>query len=302
MDKQAKLEIIKKTKEFVINDSGIKKYNFFPWIILTLFFTLTLFYQIVYTYTVVLGKQYIVLNYILELLESNFMKFLIIPIILFFVCYVLICPIYEAGLIWYVSKKYTPDESDDLTRMDALSNGLYKFLPFFEFSNLFNQFKFVNLLNSFLFAIRFIWIKYIWYLSIVFLFLLFLFLIINVLLVYSKFELTLNNKKTYWAISSSVRMSIINLWDTIWFYFHMIFMNLKASINFLIFLFFPVIISSAFLFIWPQFLKVIAIIILGILFVLLMMFLWYSYWVLWVYKTMLWYHIYEESKRKLKQA
>ncbi len=299
MNKESRDQIIHKTKEFVLNDEKIKVFYFLPWLVLAVFFAFTLFYQIVYTYVMIFGKTHEVFALILDVLESNYVKYLIVPILIFFFLYIIIFPICEAWLIWYVSKKYTPDDSDDLSRSDALSNWLYRFLPFFEHSNIFSQFKIVNLLNFFLFFFRFMWVEYFWFLLSIFGFLLILFIIMNILFIYSKYEVVLNNQKAFDAIEKSVKMTIINLSDTIYFYFYMFILDIKVILNFFVFLLFPILITAAFLFITTAFLKIISIIILIIAFVLLILFLWYTTWVLEVYKTMLWYHLYVESKKKL---
>ncbi len=299
MNRESRNQIINKTKEFVLNDGKIKMFYFLPWFVLAVFFTFTLFYQIVYTYVMVFWDSHKVMVLLLDVLQTNYVKYLIIPILIFFFLYIIVFPIYEAGLIWYVSKKYTPETGDDLSRSDALSNWLYRFLPFFEHSNIFSQFKIVNLLNFFLFFFRFMWVDYFMFLLWVFSFLLILFIIMNILFIYSKYEVVLNNQTALNAIEKSVKMTIINLIDTIWFYFYMFVLDIKVILNFFVFLLFPVLITAAFLFISSAFIKVLSIILLVIAFVLLILFLWYTTWVLEVYKTMLWYHLYAESKKKL---
>jgi uncharacterized membrane protein len=77
---------------------------------------------------------------------------------------------------------------------DTLSLGFYKFLPLFEYNNMFSEFKFISILNGYLFTIRFVGVEFISYISYTFLVIFILGTIINVLFSYAKYEIVIEKK------------------------------------------------------------------------------------------------------------
>lgn len=282
--------------EIIKDDIRIKKAYFFPWLLSIVFLTVLLVYQSIYTYVVIFHQKEKALELILNFFHSDYVLETLITAIIFLIFYLSIIPIFEWWLISYLSKKDT-DKSASIG--DALSVWIYRFLPLFEYSNLFSEFKFINVLNWYLFIIRFFEWQYIKQITYSFIFLYFLSAIINILLAYSKYIIVLENKKLFDAISKSTKLAILNLITTVKLYLFMFILNTRVIINFIVFLIFPVIIVLTIWLITSQIFMTIAVSMLVIIFILFVLFLWYFTWVLEIFKTAIWYFAYKDAQQKL---
>lgn len=291
-------KIISPASKFILEDSKIKKYYFLPGLLSIIFLTVLLVYQSIYTYVELFWNKEKALLIILEFFHSDYLFEIAIWAIIFIVLYIFIIPIFEWGLISYLNKK-TCEDQENIWCSDAVSHWVFKFLPLFEYNNIFSEFKFMSVINAYLFCIRFVWIKYIDALNILFLFLLILSTIINVLFAYSKYYIVIENKKVMKAIAYSSKLAILNIVTTIKLYFFMFILNTRVIINFLVFLIFPVLIVSVLTYITSKIFILISIFILSIIFILLILFLGYLNWVLEIFKTAIWYFAYKEWKKKL---
>lgn len=299
MIEQEKNNIILQSWNIIKNDTKIKKYYFIPWLISIIFLTVLLVYQVIYTYVELFDKKDKVLNIILNFFHSEYFIEVVILWILFFIIYIIIMPIFERGLIEYISKK---KDDNEISIWYCLQKRIYKFLPFFEYSNISSEFKLITIINIYFLWLRFIWMKYIIFLNYVFLFLIIISSIINILFAYTKFEIILNNKKVFEAISSSVRLSILNLVLTLKIFFFLFIVNIRIIINFLVFLLFPIIIVSAIIYITSKIFLFITILLLSIIFLWLILILWYLWWVFEIFKTSIRYFTYKKINEKLKEV
>lgn len=298
MSKNTKNEVIQKAWNIILNEPQIKKLYFIPWLLSILFLTLLLVYQVVYTYVEIFDRKDKIFEILLDIFHSTYFIELLIFWIIFVLCYIVIIPIFEWWLIYYLNQKNKGKQ--EISNWDILYHWIFRFLPFFEYSNLFSQFKFISVVNIYLFCLRFFGVDYIWLINYLFIFLFLLSIVINVLFAYSKYEIILNNKKSFEAISRSIRLSILNLWLTLKLYFFMFVLNIRVIINFLVFLIFPIIIISAITYITSQIFMWIAIILLSIVFFILIIILWYLNWVLEVFKNWIWYFAYHHANENLK--
>ena len=291
-------EFILKSWNLVNHDSKIKKFYFIPGLIQIIFLMVILVYQVIYTYVVLFNKQDKALWIILNIIHLEYFFEILILWIIFTIFYIIFIPICEWTLIWYLSKKESQDK--EVSIWDSFWGWLYSFLPLFEYWNIFSQFKFISIINIYLFCLRFIWIEYIEALSGAFLVLLLVSVVVNILSVYWKFEIVLNNKKSIEALSESIKISILNIKTTIKIYFFLFLLNLRIVLNFFVFLLFPIIIASATLYITSKFYLFITISILTILFITFTIILWYLWGVFDVLKTSIWYNAYLEGKKKVE--
>ena len=299
MTQHLKNNIIQKAWDIVQEDTKIKKFYFLPGLISIVFLTIILVYQTIYTYVVFFNQEDQALNIILNVIHSEYIQEILIWWWIFFVIYMFLTPLCEGTLIWYISKK--PD-NEYVSIWDSVWNWIYKFLPFFEYSNLFSQFKFITIVNMYLFCLRFIGFDYIWFLNWVFIFLLFVSTIINILFAYSRYEIILNNKKALESVATSVKIAILNFWITTKIYFFVFLLSLRVVINFLVFLFFPILIVSAITYITSQIFLYITIAIFSIIFLVLTIILGYMWWVLDVFRISIRYFAYIEWKKKLAEV
>jgi len=298
MNNDIKDKIIIPARNIIKEDSKIKKFYIFPWLLSIIFLTALLVYQSIYTYVVIFwNNQDKVLEKILQFLESDYWLEAVIIWVIFILVYFLLMPIFEWWLIKYIDCK---NKWDCLSSSEAFWQWIYKFLPIFEYNNIFSEFKIISILNFYLFTIRFIWIEYIQTINYIFLIVFIIWIIVNILFVYSKYPIVLENKSVFSSIWESSKITILNLKKTIRLYFLVFFLNLRVIINFIIFLFFPIMMVVAIWLITSKFLLVIAITILSVIFIILILALWYLTAVLEVFKTSLWYYAYKEWRKRIE--
>lgn len=292
-----KENIILPAWKIIQNDSSIKKVYFFPGLLSIIFLTALLVYQAIYTYVEIFEKKDEAFVILLNFFHSDYLVEVIISAIIFLLVYILIMPIFEWWLIKYIDSK---NKNENLDSSECLWVGVYKFFPLFEYNNIFSEFKFISIVNWYLFTIRFIWIEYIKAISYSFLIIFFFSIVLNILFAYSKYEIIVWNKKTFAAVWASTKIAILNLRTTIKLYFLMFFLNIRVIFNFFIFLSFPIIIIIAIWLITSKLFLFLAITILSILFVFFILCLWYLTAVLEIFKTSLWYFAWENWLKKLK--
>lgn len=285
-----KEKIIIPTWDIIKEDSNWKKFYFIPWVLSIIFLTTILVYQAIYTYVKIFWNENDkILKIILDFLETKIWIEIAIWLLIFLILYFILVPIFDAWLIKYIDKKV---KWENISKTDAFWRWLYKFLQIFEYNNLFSPFKFLNIVNSYLFIIRFIWIEYFKITSYIFLLLLLLGTIINILFSYAKFFIVLEDKSVFQSIWESTKLSILNPKNTIKLFFIVFLLNIRVIFNFIIFLIFPIIIVSAITYISIKFLLIISLIILISIFIALIIFMWYLTAVLEVFNTTIWYKAY----------
>ena len=293
-----KNDIILPAWELIKDDSKVKKMYFLPWILSILFLSALLAYQAIYSYSVLSDKKEETLEKILNFVHSAYIVEFIIWAVIFIILYILIIPIFEWALIRYISKK---DLTENAEVWESLSVWLYRFLPIFEYDNLFSEFKFLSIINWYLFILRFFEFNYINIINYVFLFIFIFSIIINILFAYSKYIIVLENEKVFKAIWKSAKLSLMNLKNTFKLYFLMFILNIRVVFNFIIFLIFPILIVTIIWFITTQMIKTVALIIILIIFLLFILFLGYITWVLEALKTSIWYFAYKKWNERLNE-
>lgn len=290
-----KKDILLPAWEIIKDDIKVKKMYLFPGLLWIIFLTVILVYQSIYTYIVIFNKKDKALELILNFFHSEYILEAIIIAIVFLFIYLLITPIFEWALIRYIFKK---DTDNYISTSDALSMWVYRFLPLFKYWNLFSEFKFISIINAYLFIIRFFDWEHIKEISYGFLVIFFFSIIINSLFAYSKYIIVLENKWVFEAISKSSKLAILNIVTTLKLYLFMFILNVRVIINFIVFLIFPVIIVITLWLITSQIFLTIAISALAIIFLLFILFLGYLTWVLEVFKWAIWYFAYKESQKR----
>ena len=292
-----KENIILPAWEVIKNDSSIKKVYFFPGLLSIIFLTALLVYQAIYTYVEIFEKKAEAFVILLNFFHSDYLVEVLVSAIIFLIIYILITPIFEWWLIKYIDSKH---KNENLDSTECLWIWMYKFFPLFEYNNIFSEFKFISIINWYLFTIRFIWAEYIKAISYAFIVIFLFSIILNILFAYSKYEIIVWNKKVFTAIWNSTKIAILNLRTTIKLYFLMFFLNIRVIFNFFIFLSFPIIIIIAIWLITSKIFLFLAVTILSVLFIFFILFLWYLTAVLEIFKTSLWYFARENWLKKLK--
>jgi hypothetical protein len=269
-----------------------------PWILSIIFLSALLAYQTIYTYSILANKKEETIEKILNFIHSQYIQEFLLWTTIFIIAYILLVPIFESALIKYIRKKDIWEETDI---WDAISMWFYKFLPIFEYNNLFSEFKFLSIINFYLFMLRFFEFHYIKQINYVFLIILLFSIIINILFTYSKFFIIIENKKIFKSIWESTKLSLINIKNTFKLYIIMFILHIRVIINFVLFLIFPIIIVSVVWIITSQILQTIALIIIITLFIFFIIFLGYLAWVLEALRISIWYYAYKKWKEKLTE-
>lgn len=288
---------ILKAWDLVKNDTKVKKFYFLPWIISILFLMVILVYQVIYTYVVLFHQKDKALGIILDVFHSGYIVEILTIWGIFLLMYLFIMPIFEWGLIWYISQKSNGHEHVSLS--DSIGKWMYHFLPMFEYGNLVSEFKLISVVNMYLFCLRFIGVEFIELLNYGFLFLLIISTLINIFFVYCRFEIVLNNKKAFESFGASIKIVLMHLSTTIKTYFFLFLVNVRLLLNLWVFLFFPIIIASAVAYITTKIFLLITVVLLSILFVWFIIVLWYIGGVFDVFKITVWYNAYIEGKQKI---
>lgn len=288
-----------KAWELINHDAKIKKFYFFPGVLWVIFLMVILTYQILYTYVELFNKQDKALQIILDVFHSGYVIEILIIGWILFLLYLFIIPIFEWALIWYVSKKETLDTQVSL--WDSLSKWLYRFLPMFEYGNIFSEFKFISMINIYLFTLRFFGIEYLKLINIVFLILLVISTIINVLFIYCRFEIVLNHKWAFESLWNSSKISILNLSKTLKMYFTLFLVNTRVLLNLVVFLSFPILLTLLVTYITTKIYLLISILIVSTIFLVFIVLLGYLSGVFEILKIATWYYVYQDGNQKLKE-
>ena len=295
-----KKNIILPSWKIIALDSKVKKLYFLPWVLSIIFLTVMLVYQTVYTYVVVAGKKNEAFQLILKFFEKDYFIEIVIAAVIFLLLYIFLTPIFEWWLIKYISRRDEQWFEKTISSSDVLWVGLFKFLPVFEYDQMFSKFKFLSILNFYLFTIRLLDWEYIKETSYLYLGIFIFSMLFNIFFSYSKFEIVLGNKNVFASIGSSAKITILNLKTTIKLYFLIFLLNFRVILNFFILLLFPFLIAFAIWFISTKLFLWITIVVLSLLFLALIAFISYLSAVLEVFTTSLWYHAWKHWKEKLK--
>jgi hypothetical protein len=274
---------------------------FIPGILSILFMTTVLVYQSVYTYVIIAWKKNEALELMLTFLEKDyFIEILIIAIILLLL-YIFLTPVFEWALIKYIQRRDAEWYDKKISWSDVLWIGILKFLPVFEYDQMFNKFKLLSILNFYLFTIRFIWIEYLKYVSYIYIIIFWVSIFANMFFSYSKFEIVIGNKKVFPSVTESAKIAILNLKITARLYLLIMVLNFRVIFNFFILLLFPFLISFAIWYITSQMFLWITITFLVITFVLLIAFISYLSAVLEVFTTSLWFYAWKRCKKNAQK-
>lgn len=294
-----KKDIVISAWEVIKCDIKVKRFYFFPGILSIIFLTTILLYQSIYTYIVIFHKKEKALELILQFFHSDYFIEFIVWATLFLIIYIFVIPIFEGWLIKYLDEK---KKWVQMSSLDAVWYWLSRILPMFEYSNIFSEFKYISILNSYLFLIRFIWIEYIKYINILIIFVLIISTFINILFAYAKYEIILKNKGVFQSIAISTQIAILNLKNTLKLYILMFIINIRVFFNFLIFLFFPILLVISVSYFTTKIFLAFAIIMILIMFIFFVLLIWYVTAVLEVFKVAVWYFAYINWRERIEEG
>lgn len=283
--------------QVIRSDTKIKRFYFLPGLLSVIFLSVLLVYQVVYTYVKLLGGTDRLFQALLKIFHSQYMVEIIVTSIIFVLFYVISTPIFEWALIRYIKDS----ENGTASRSDSMWFWLVRFWVLFEYNNIFNMFKLTSIFNSFLFSLRFLGLWYIEILSLIFFIAFLLSILLNILISYARYEIVLENKWVFEAISASSQIALLNIKITLRLYFFMFLMNIKVVINFFIFLVFPLLGVFIAGLLSSQIFTTIAFVVLWWIFIFLLIVLWYMAAVLDIFTTAIWYRAYTLGKQRVRE-
>ena len=289
-------DILSPSLELIKNDTKLKKFYFFPGIFSMVFLSLILTYQWIYTYIELLWNRDEALVILLDFFHSWYVTQAIISWIIVFLLYIIVIPIFEWALIRYIKER----KNNSASCSESLWVWMFRFYPLFEFNSIVSIFKFITLINAYLFALRLLWVDYFFTLNILFIIVFLFSCLINILLAYARFEIVLENKTTFEAIWISTQISLIHLKTTVKLYFMMFLVNIRVILNFVLFILFPLLAVTITSLVGSIIFTTILLVILGWVFLLFILTLWYLAGVLEVFTKSMWYKSYVIGKQKLE--
>ncbi len=289
-------DILQPSLELIRNDAKLKKFYFFPGFFSMLFLSLIFTYQWIYTYVELLWNKDQALEIILSFLHSSYIIEILIVIAVIFLIYIIVMPIFEGALIRYIDQRRNGSASCS----ESLWVGMFRFYPLLEFNSIVSIFKFISLINAYLFSLRLLWLEYISILNIFFIVIFLFSCVINTLLAYARFEIILENKSTFESIGISTKISLIHIKTTLKLYFMMFLLNIRVILNFILFILFPLLALSITSYVGSLIFTTILLVILWWVFLFFILALWYLAWVLEIFTKAMWYKSYKIGKEKLK--
>ncbi|MDD5377188.1 MAG: hypothetical protein PHH16_03660 [Candidatus Gracilibacteria bacterium] len=284
----------------VMSTSFLKKFNFFPSLLSTIYLGCIILYQISFTYVSVFHLKDKFFALIIQWVHLSYFWQAIGALVIGIILYIIVTPIAEGGLISLIAKRQ--DGSFEPTNTKGrvgygISRGLMSFLPIFELNNSLSIFKLLSIITFYIFLLRIFGKDYFIVISIVMAIYLGFSFLVNILFSYARFFVIFEHKKALEALSLSVNMTINNLSITFHLYFTLLLVYIRTFITAIIFIVFPFVISGLFTYVTISILQIISIGMLSILFIALLIFISHLNSVLEIFVEAIWYNAYLENKK-----
>ena len=295
-----KSNIVIPSWELVNNANVIKKFNFLPSLLSTIYLSAIVFYQVAFSYVYIFQKKDEVFSLIIDFVHQSYFIEVIIWVVIWLLLYLLIQPIAEAGIL-YIIDAFSKKEENKQKMSYWISQGLLNFLPLFEYHNFMWLFRFLSIVTFYFLLLRVFGQAYAWPISILmFVYLLFA-VWINLLFAYTKFFILFEKKHVFEAISESTKMTL-NSMDVTWkLYYTLFLVYARVIITIIVFTVFPLIISALFAYITTKIFFIVWAAIIWIIFIAFLLFISHLNSVLEIFVEALWYNAYMENKKDMPQ-
>jgi len=286
--------------ELVMTTSFLKKFNFFPSLLSTIYLGCIILYQLAFAYVYIfkLKDQFFAL--IIEWIHTSYFPEFVTALIISILLYIFITPLAEGGLVSLIAKRQDrgPDITDNKGRISyGISRGLLNFLPIFELSNSLAIFKLLSIITFYLFLLRIFGKEYFIVITILMTLYLGFAFVVNILFSYARFFIIFEHKKALEALSLSVGMALSNLSITFHLYFTLLVVYIRTFVTATIFIVFPFIISALLTYVTISWLQIFSITVLSLLFCILLVFISHLNSVLEIFVETIWYNAYKENKK-----
>lgn len=283
-----------------MSTSFIKKFNFFPSLLSTIYLGCIILYQIAFSYVYIFQLKDQFFGLVIQWVHTSYFFQVIGALAIGVILYIFVTPIAEGGLISLIAKRqdgsFEPRETKGRVGY-GISRGLMNFLPIFELSNSLSLFKLLSIITFYLFLLRIFGKDYFVSISVFMVIYLGFSFLVNILFSYARFFIIFEQKRALEALSLSVRMALSNLNITFHLYFTLLLVYIRTFITAIIFIVFPFIMSGLFTYVTISWLQIASITILSALFLVLLIFVSHLNSVLEIFVETIWYNAYLENKK-----
>jgi hypothetical protein len=291
-----KSNIVIPSWELVNKASVIKKFNFLPSLLSTIYLSVIVLYQVAYTYIIIFQKKDEFFSLVIDFIHQSYFIEIIIWAIIGLLLYLLLQPIAEAWILFMIDAFSKKDESKQKISY-GISQWLLNFLPLFEYHNFMWLFRLLSIVTFYFLLLRVFWQDYAVPISIIMGIYLIIAVWINLLFAYTKFFVIFEKKSVFEAISESTKMSLNNM-DVTWkLYYTLFLVYARVIISIIVFTVFPLIFSVLFAYVTTQIFFIAWLSIIWVIFVLFLLFISHLNSVLEIFVEALWYNAYIENKK-----
>jgi len=291
-----KHNIVIPSYELAHNATLIKKFNFFPSLLSTLYLSVIVLYQTAFSYIYIFQKKDEFFSVIINIAHQAYFIEVIIWVAIWFLLYILIQPIAE----WWMAQlidAYSKKEASRYKTSHWVTQWLLNFLPLFEYHNFMWLFRLLSIITFYFLLLRIFWQDYAFIISIIaFCYILFS-IVINLFFAYAKFFIIFEKKHVFEAISLSTRMSLNNIEITWKLYYTLFLVYIRVILTIIIFIVFPLIFSTLFAYVTTQLFFWVWVTVLAVIFWGFLIFITHLNSVLEIFVESLWYNAYIENRK-----
>ena len=293
-----KNNIVEPSWNLINKASSIKKFNFLPSLLSTLYLSVIVLYQISYTYIIIFNKKDEFFSLVIDFFHKSYFWEVVIWLLIWLLFYILLKPVAEAGIICMVDWYNLQDENKKKVSY-WISQWLLNFLQLFEYHNFMWLFRLLSIITFYFLLLRIMWSEYAFIISIVMAIYMVFSIFINLLFAYTRFFIIFEKKHVFEAISLSTKMTLTNIEVTIKLYYTLFLIYARVFFTVVVFTLISLIFSVLFWYLSGQ---IYLILWMGIVWVFLIVFILFTSHfnsVLEIFVDALWYNAYIENKKNM---
>ena len=236
----------------------IKKFNFFPSLLSTIYLSFIVLYQVSWAYVYLFHLKDQFFSLVIQFVHTSYFIETVVTVAVLFLLYLLVTPIAEGGLVGLIAKKDSGDPWKS-PYLYGILVGWKHFLPIFEAHNLLSPFKLLSVITFYLFSLRIFGADYATVISLVFSAYLAFSALVNVLFAYTRFFIVVHDYRAFEAMAASLRMSLDHLSVTFRLYVTLLLVYVRTLLTVAAFVVFPFIISAILTYVTVAAVKIVAV-------------------------------------------
>lgn len=284
--------------ELVHNATMIKKFNFFPSFLSTLYLSVIVLYQTAFSYIYIFQKKDEFFSLVIDFIHQSYFIEVLIWLFVWFILYIIIQPIAEWWIVLLIDA-YNKKEANKYKISTWITQWLLNFLPLFEYHNFMWLFRLLSIITFYFLLLRVFGEWYALMISVIVFFYLIFSIIVNLLFAYTKFFIIFEKKPVFEAISLSTSMSLNSIEVTWKLYYTLFLVYIRIFLTIIIFIIFPLIFSALFAFLTTKIFFIVWIIVMTLIFAIFLVFVSHLNSVVEIFVEALWYNAYLENKKEL---